>query len=88
MLTVYRYIKNCLAISIVASLAWFGANSFAQNQDQQLEVPPVDQLEGQPKLLSEMTEAEKAALSKEERASLEELEEKLEKMKEAEAPQY
>lgn len=87
MLNVYRFIKSSTMIAILASLAWFGANSIANAQEPGAN-PPVEALQGQPKLLSEMTEEEKAQLTKEERASLEELERKLEEMKNQETPQY
>lgn len=87
MFKVYRIIKSSTMIAILASLAWFGANSFVNAQEADIN-PPVEGLQGQPKLLSEMTEDEKAQLTKEERASLEELEKKLEEMKQDEAPQY
>lgn len=86
MFNVYRFIKSSTMIAILASIAWFGANSMVKAQEADLN-PPVEGMQGQPKLLSEMTEEEKAQLTKEERASLEELEKKLEEMKE-QTPKY
>jgi len=87
MLNVYRFIRSSTMIAILASLAWFGASSFANAQEAEVS-PPAEALQAQPKLLSEMTEEEKAQLTKEERASLEELERKLEEMKSQEPSQY
>lgn len=85
MFTIYRYVKSTIWIAITASLAWFTAQSIAQETSQTEVPPPVEELETKPKMLSEMTAAEKAKLSKEELQKLKELEEKMKKL---EKPKY
>ena len=89
MFTIYRYFKTGLSIAMVASLTWFAAHSFAQGTSEPLTPPPIEELELKPKMLSEMTAAEKAKLSKEELEKLKKLEEKMKKLEEIkEKPGY
>lgn len=83
MFTIYRYFKSSLAVVLIAGLAWFTASSFAQEADDPLVPPPVEELQTKPKMLSEMTAAEKAQLSKEELQKLKDLEEKIKKLEDA-----
>lgn len=85
MLTFYRYTKSVFTIALLTALAWFTAQSIAQETVETEVPPPVEELETKPKMLSEMSAAEKAKLSKEELERLKKLEEKMKKL---EKPKY
>ncbi|MFT5573006.1 MAG: hypothetical protein ACI9FR_001939 [Cryomorphaceae bacterium] len=78
--------KTGLTLTLVAGIAWFAANSFAEEAIKTEKIrPPVEELQIEPKLLSEMKSVEKARLSKKELLKLKELEEKMKKL---EKPKY
>lgn len=74
--------KTLLATSIASALAFGASVAHAQTDDSQLKTytdPVSGELKVAPKLLSEMTEEEKALLSNDERAYLEEVEAQVKK---------
>lgn len=77
-----RIYKTLLATSIASALAFGSATVFAQADDSKLKTytdPVSGELKIAPKLLSEMTEEEKALLTADERAFLEEVEAEVKK---------
>lgn len=69
-----------LSASIAAALAFASSTAIAMDDDSKLKTytdPVSGELKVAPKLLSEMTEEEKALLSDEEHAQLKEIEEKV-----------
>jgi len=80
--TTKRIYKTLLATSIASALALGSVSVFAQEDDSKLKTytdPASGELKVAPKLLSEMTEQEKAILTDEERKYLEDIEAQVKK---------
>jgi len=80
--TTNQIVKTLLAASLAAALTIAAGSAFAQADDSKLKTytdPVTGELKVAPKLLSEMTEEEKALLTADERAFLKEVEQEVEK---------